>query len=124
VVLSAYVAKPLARSTATTTVIRTQYLLYSPLLNDLLTRIVFVYNSSACLFCFSSQQHVLPTLREEMTIEATTTAAVATAATPRRRRASGFARTTAFLLVAAVVLADVIRVCEYRYYGLYIIPNL
>lgn len=52
-----------------------------------------------------------------MTIKAATTAAaVATAATPRRRRASGFARMAAFLLVASVVLADVIRVCEYRYY--------
>ncbi|KAL4135037.1 hypothetical protein QTP88_006703 [Uroleucon formosanum] len=50
-----------------------------------------------------------------MTIKAaTTTAVVATAATPRRRRASGFARMAAFLLVASVVLADVIRVCECR----------
>jgi len=49
-----------------------------------------------------------------MAIETTTTTAMATAATSQRRRASGFARTTAFLLVAAVVLADVIRVCECR----------
>ncbi|XP_060855803.1 neural cell adhesion molecule 1-like isoform X1 [Metopolophium dirhodum] len=50
-----------------------------------------------------------------MTTKAATTAAVvATAATPRRRRASGFARMAAFLLVASVVLADVIRVCECR----------
>ncbi|XP_027849832.2 neural cell adhesion molecule 1-like isoform X1 [Aphis gossypii] len=52
------------------------------------------------------------------TMTATTTktaaAAVATATTPRRRRASGLAKMTAFLLVAAVVLADVIRVCECR----------
>lgn len=50
-----------------------------------------------------------------MTIKAeNTTAAVTTAATPRRRRANSFARMAAFLLVAAVVLADVIRVCECR----------
>lgn len=34
-------------------------------------------------------------------------------ATYQRRRTGGFARMTAFLLVAAVVLADVIRVGEY-----------
>jgi len=55
-----------------------------------------------------------------MTIKAATTAAVvATAATPRRRRASGFARMAAFLLVASIVLADVISVCEYRYSMVY-----
>lgn len=58
----------------------------------------------------------MPTTKMTIKTMTTTTAAaaVATATTPRRRRASSLARMTAFLLVAAVVLADVIRVCECR----------
>jgi len=61
---------------------------------------------------FFSQEHVFLDI-EEMTFKAApTTVPVATAVTTRRRRAGGFARMAAFLLVAAVVLADVIRTCE------------
>lgn len=121
-VLSACVSKPLARSTVTTVYDLPRAIpTYVPVLGSLLTLIdvSYSYNSLLCVFFLRStfSRH-----REEMTIKAaTTTAVVATAATPRRRRASGFARMAAFLLVASVVLADVIRVCEYRYYGLFII---